>query len=824
MVVVSTSGPADPPSVERTLQPGDELAKRFKLLARLGQGGNGEVWKALNLRLGFKVAIKIPTASTLTADDLERFRREARALCLINNEHVLRFFEYDDVHTPFLVMELLKGEDLAARLKRENLLPLADVKDICKQICQGLKAAHDNGVIHRDIKPANIYCHDGKVKIVDFGLMKLVTPAKNPITPQIIGPHAELTKRGTAVGTPPYMSPEQWTLTEHDVCFQSDLWSLAITLYKLLTGQLPFVAATDGELFRLISTATAPRASVLRSTLPAELDRFFDKALQKDPSKRFATAAELAAAFEALPEERSSSATTVPPGASEPAGAEPATTVKPGRLKVTPPLETNPTTTVRDGPTRGVAEAPPARRRRAAIVALLATGAVAMLGGIGIVRPDLVLRCTGGTRNCDGSLLNGCETSIETVEQCGGCGHRCTNDHGATSCVAATCAPACAAGFGDCDGDPANGCERELTAPESCGECGQRCVNGHGAAACVAGRCAPACAAGFGDCDGDPANGCEADLTSPESCGVCGSRRCESLASGSVGALDLAVDAAPEGNVYWTNPLQRTVQMVGKGGSGAATVYTGGGPTNIFVDGSSIYWADPPSRRAWKREPDSTIPKPVGTVRCSGCELTSLALYGGSAHLVIRDGATAHTEIWSMKTKSKVIETSDPIIDPFAFVIGSRGAFWIKADTGDVASLWTAVPRATDPPRQIITARGKISALALDPRGEIVYWAQKDDTGKGLIVEATYQGTSRKILARGDFVPRRIAADEATVYWTTAEGAVMKPAIEAGADPIVLAAGQDGPAGIAVDAQHVYWVNERSGQVMKVAKKSGDVR
>lgn len=299
---VHLAAPEPRPSNSTWPQPNLTLAGRFRFEKPIKKGANGEVWQAMNLRLDMRFAIKIPNMHKTTPHDLERFRREARALCLIHNEHVLRFFEFDTEPTPYLVMELLRGHDLAEHIERHGPFSLSETKKICRQICTGLQAIHGAGIVHRDIKPANIYCLSGteKLKIIDFGLMKLIHDSGRTAEEYGWNSMNELTEVGTLLGTPAYMSPEQWS--EQAIVFQSDLWSVAVVLYRLVTGVLPFTAKTQYALMRMVIKESAQAASTIRSDLPPEINAFFYQALHKDPSKRFSSAMELCEAFEAIPD------------------------------------------------------------------------------------------------------------------------------------------------------------------------------------------------------------------------------------------------------------------------------------------------------------------------------------------------------------------------------------------------------------------------------------------------------------------------------------------------------------------------------------------
>jgi serine/threonine protein kinase len=274
------------------MREGDVIGGRFRLLHLLGEGAMGSVWAA-ERRDGARVAVKL-IAPELAAEPTarERFAREAALAARIDSAHVVRVIEHDATG-PYLVMELLEGESLEARLEREEMLSLGAVAAIVEQTAQALARAHELGVVHRDIKPANLFLREGEaifVKVLDFGIAK--------------GSQAGIgleTATGVMMGTPLYMSPEQF-LSTRDVDGQSDLWSLAVVAYRALTGFDAFDAETIGGIYVAISEGRFVPATARRSELPAGIDAWFERALAREPAKRFATAREMAAALSALVE------------------------------------------------------------------------------------------------------------------------------------------------------------------------------------------------------------------------------------------------------------------------------------------------------------------------------------------------------------------------------------------------------------------------------------------------------------------------------------------------------------------------------------------
>jgi eukaryotic-like serine/threonine-protein kinase len=276
---------------------GRTVAGKYTLEREIARGGMGAVWSAFDTSLRRRVALKLMSADHLASPSARsRFEREAMAIAQLQSPHVVQIYDYGiDGDAPYIVMELLDGEDLQARLSRLGRLPAPVVAGILTQAAKALSAAHASGIVHRDIKPANIFMarHDGdeSVKVLDFGVAALVSG--------LAGTDPHVTRAGGVVGTPHYMSPEQ-VRGSRGVEFRSDLWSLAVVAYRALTGHLPFEAEAFGELLIQICTDPIPPPSRLDAALGTEVDRFFERALARDPARRFSSPREMAAAFAAL--------------------------------------------------------------------------------------------------------------------------------------------------------------------------------------------------------------------------------------------------------------------------------------------------------------------------------------------------------------------------------------------------------------------------------------------------------------------------------------------------------------------------------------------
>ena len=241
----------------------------YRTEARLGAGGMGEVFRAVDTRLDRRVAIKVCAARFS-----DRFDREARALAALSHPHICTLF---DVGPDYLVMELLDGRTLTEQI-RQGPLQTADVLRFGWQIADALAEAHGAGIVHRDLKPGNIMLTRHGVKVLDFGLAKLA-----------IAETQKLTQTGALMGTPAYIAPEQMEGKEADA--RSDLFGLGLILYEMASGQLPFPGASLGSMLITGSVVAVPPLSRLRPGLPAGLDALITGLLEPDPAKRPQSAA-----------------------------------------------------------------------------------------------------------------------------------------------------------------------------------------------------------------------------------------------------------------------------------------------------------------------------------------------------------------------------------------------------------------------------------------------------------------------------------------------------------------------------------------------------
>jgi len=286
LILMSTGGQ---PAVAMPAGPPPAMLGRYQILNEIGKGAMGVVYRARDPMINREVALKaIPLADEFEGRDLEeargRFFREAEMAGRLSHPHIVTIFdagEHDG--TAYIAMELLRGRHLVEHTQPERLLPVAVALDLVGRLADALHFAHQRQVVHRDIKPANVmYDPSGaELKITDFGIARLTDSAR--------------TRTGVVLGTPSFMSPEQ--LQGREVTGRSDLFSLAVTLYQLLTAHLPFRADSMPALMLKIVQDPHPRIRAIRPDLPEKLDAFFERALGKDPADRFDSGAAFAAAL-----------------------------------------------------------------------------------------------------------------------------------------------------------------------------------------------------------------------------------------------------------------------------------------------------------------------------------------------------------------------------------------------------------------------------------------------------------------------------------------------------------------------------------------------
>ena len=286
---------------EAQLTPGQSVGP-YQIVSLLGEGGMGEVYLAEDLRLGRQVALKrLPSQFTLSAERVRRFEQEARSASALNHPNIVTIHEIGRIDsTHFITTEFIDGETLRLHLASTRM-NLDEVLDIAAQIASALAAAHAAGITHRDIKPENVMIRSDRiVKVLDFGLAKLAPSPNTAVDLQ--GPTRSMvrTNPGMVMGTVQYMSPEQ--ARGQSVDARTDIWSLGVMLYEMLTGRVPFAGETPSHV--IVSILEKEPSPVARfSEVPAELERIVSKALRKDKTERYQTASDLALDLKNLKQE-----------------------------------------------------------------------------------------------------------------------------------------------------------------------------------------------------------------------------------------------------------------------------------------------------------------------------------------------------------------------------------------------------------------------------------------------------------------------------------------------------------------------------------------
>lgn len=275
----------------RMLQAGELVGQRYRLTEPLAAGGMGMVWRGRHTELDIDVAIKLMSSELDAPSALKRFKREAQAAARLRSPHIVQVLDYG-IHDdqPYLVMELLRGEDLKTRLERVQRLKPVDCLNILRAVASAVELAHEHGIVHRDLKPANIFLERVRdaevVKVLDFGVAKDTRAVDQGGTTSV----------GVVVGSPAFMSPEQ-TLGDA-VGPATDVWALGVLAFQMLTGKNPFEDESLAKIFDRVLRQPIPSARDFQHDLPQSIDTFFAKALARDVNARFETPSQLAAGLE----------------------------------------------------------------------------------------------------------------------------------------------------------------------------------------------------------------------------------------------------------------------------------------------------------------------------------------------------------------------------------------------------------------------------------------------------------------------------------------------------------------------------------------------
>ncbi len=392
------------------VEAGMDITPTVRLVRPLGAGGMGAVWVADHLTLHTQVVVKFMSVE-LAKDpaNVARFSKEASAAAAVKSPHVVQTFDHGVAPNgaPFIVMELLEGEDLGKRIERAGPLALGEVAEVIAQASKALGRAHAAGIVHRDIKPDNIFlCHaeEGEVfvKILDFGIAKMRDSTGG------LG----ATRTGALMGTPYYMSPEQ-ALGLKGIDLRTDLWSLGVVAFEAMTGVRPFDGDTIGALAVAIAHGPMPVPSSASAPLGPAIDAWFARACARDLTARFSTAKELSEAFQVAVRAGAGTGSHVSPTAKTVSAPELAASARASSPNGGPRLSTTTSPTSdpsgpEDAQLPGIASRSTTRRAVAAVVAasVVVGGLAAVLfarsrgssgGAVGLVEPPVTPSASSGT-------------------------------------------------------------------------------------------------------------------------------------------------------------------------------------------------------------------------------------------------------------------------------------------------------------------------------------------------------------------------------------------------------------------------------------------
>ncbi len=278
-----------------SVRAGDVIAGKFQIERILGEGGMGYVVAARHLQLGQMVALKFIRDEVCTTEFKARFLREARNTVRLKSKHVSRVLDVGalDSGSPYMVMEYLEGTDLSDLLQKRGPFPVMEACDYIIQACEAIAEAHGHGIVHRDLKPANLFLTRGSggepvIKVLDFGVSKVLEPDEDDPGYSGRREHHDsvVTKATDLLGSPSYMAPEQ-VVSARDADARSDVWSLGVILFRLISGKAPFAGQSLGDLIQTIMHAPLPNLRALRPDIPAGLElvvwRCFDREREKRP-------------------------------------------------------------------------------------------------------------------------------------------------------------------------------------------------------------------------------------------------------------------------------------------------------------------------------------------------------------------------------------------------------------------------------------------------------------------------------------------------------------------------------------------------------------
>ena len=265
----------------------------YQMLSLLGKGGMGEVWLAKDTRLGRKVALKLlPAEFTTDAERVRRFAQEARAASALNHPNIITIHEIGEIeNTHYIATEYVEGKTLRQQMDGGRM-KVREALDVTLQVAGALEAAHRAGIVHRDIKPENVMVRpDGYVKVLDFGLAKLVEPSTPGLDARLPIEDGVNTESGVVMGTPRCMSPEQARGEKADA--RTDIFSLGVVFYEMIAGRAPFTGATRNDVIASILKDEPPPLATVAPETPPELGRIICKALQRNREARYQSVPDL---------------------------------------------------------------------------------------------------------------------------------------------------------------------------------------------------------------------------------------------------------------------------------------------------------------------------------------------------------------------------------------------------------------------------------------------------------------------------------------------------------------------------------------------------
>ncbi|APR74895.1 Putative serine/threonine-protein kinase pknH [Minicystis rosea] len=702
-----------------SIETGIVFARRYRILRLIATGGMGAVYEVLHLSTERRRALKVMHPHVLASEALrERFKREARIAARVESEYIVDVFDAgvdEPTGTPFLVMELLRGEDLGARLARLGRLPKEEVATYLHQTALALDKTHRAHIVHRDLKPRNLFLterEDGppRIKVLDFGIAKIAAEGASTCGTQ-------------AVGTPAYMAPEQLD-PEARLTGATDVYALGMAAYTLLVGAPYFdeeakargVLALAAVIARGPRDAASKRAAARGATLPEAFDAWFARATAMRPEARFPSAIEAARALaEALGVHDTTPEATPP---ATPIGLSTTLSRSLGARASRIAIAMRRRFEVR------------ASRAEKVAAAVLGLGATFALGwqigtdnatGNGAravdVRPLATAAAVPSTDDLSESLDRGacpsgaacggqCVDTSADAENCGACGHSCLGG----TCEAGSCQPVILAsgqrapidvavdgqlvywinlGVGEHDG-------AVLAAP----------IGGGSAVTLAARQSRPSgmtVAAGHvywvnygnGTVMRAPVHGGAPEV----------------LRAGQRGPRSVAVSAD---RVYWTNRNDGTVRLLDEGGeSTLASAQTQ--PGALALDAENVYWAERGGRR-----------------------LMAISMRGGAPRSLAYGPET-----------------------PIGIAVDAKRVYWVEYDGGRVMSVLLKGGRST------VLASGQRHPLAIAVDGERVYWTNQDE---GTVMSVPLEGGSATRLCSGQAWPVSLSLDDVSLYWTNEKG------------------------------------------------------